>query len=137
MNAPYEKTPGFSGNLPPFDELLALYRDDPVAFDRLRSRLLQQAVDDAPSTQRESLTLLVEKLDAVRAAAPSGEAAAAEAFRMMQQSVARLGEALQRARQEAAKLQTTVILKQISLGASLDRSRTSASPKLRRHRDRM
>jgi hypothetical protein len=123
--------------LPSFDDMMSLHQNDPEAFEQLRSRLLQKAIDDAPAAQRASLKGLVGKLDQVRAAAPSNYAAAQEAFTLMQQSVASLGSAMKLAQRELAHLQTTILLKQIGLNAALHPSRLKSTPRLRRHRDRM
>lgn len=133
---PNDAADGNKGDsLPAFEELVALHQTDPAAFERLRSTLLGKAVSNAPEQHRDALSKLVEKLNAIHASAPSGQAAAEEAFRLMQQSVARLGETVDQAREEIAKLQTTVILKQISLNAAI--APLPAARRMRRHRDRM
>lgn len=105
-------------SLPPFDELLRMHQEDPAALEQLRQRLLLQAIDAAPSEQRAALQELVGKMNDVRAAATSDWEAASAAFRMMQQSVRNLGDALHEARHRVADLQTTLLLKRISMAAA-------------------
>lgn len=123
--------------LPSFDELMALHQADPEAFERMRAKLLQQVVDDAPASQRASLEHLVAQLNQARAAAPSNYAAAQDAFRLMQESVARLGGAMQLAREELASMQAALLLKEISRKASLEPATPKRPHPMRRHRDRM
>lgn len=137
MSTNHSKNEGKNNPLPSFDDMMALHQSDPEAFEQLRSSLLQKAIDDAPAAQRASLRELVGKLDQIRAAAPSNYAAAQEAFKLMQQSVASLGRAMKFARQELAQLQTTILLKQIGLNAALHPSGPKAKPRLRRNRDQM
>lgn len=135
MDAHHDPQNGDDDALPSFDRLAALHRTDPSAFERLRARLLDQAVRDAPQRHRECLTALVHQLNEARVSAPDEQAAAETAFRLMQQSVARLKDVVEHAREEVAGLQATVLLKQISMGATLDVA--PPARRMRRHRDRM
>lgn len=123
-------------SLPPFDELLRMHQQDPAALEQLREKLLQQAIDAAPSEQRPALEELVVKMNDVRAAATTDWEAASAAFRMMQQSVRNLGDALHEARHRVADLQTTLLLKRISMAAAGTAINAAGKPPYRIERRR-
>jgi len=85
-------------NLPDFDVLLAIHREDPEALEQFRRHLLREAVEAAPPMHRKSLEDLLERIEDARAGAHDPVEAASIAFRMMRDSVERLqacwGEAL-------------------------------------------
>lgn len=105
-------------SLPPFDELVRMHQQDPAALERLRTQLLQQAVDCAPTQHRPALEQLLVEMNKVRDAAASDAEAASAAFRLMQRSVRNLGEVLNEAMNRVADLQTTLLLRRISIAAA-------------------
>ena len=105
-------------SLPPFDELVRMHQQDPASLEQLRTQLLQQAVESAPTQHRPALEQLVVEMNNVRDAAASDAEAAAAAFRLMQRSVRNLGDALHEAMNRVADLQTTLLLKRISIAAA-------------------
>lgn len=96
--------------LPQFDMLMSLHRDDPEAFEAFRRHLLRDAVDAAPPAQRPALELLVRRLEIVRAGAATPMDAATAAFRLMQDSVSQLHHVWQQTRQAVVGLQAAMII---------------------------
>ncbi|MEO8600136.1 MAG: DUF3135 domain-containing protein [bacterium] len=99
--------------LPDFDMLTSLYRDDPEAFEAFRHHVLREVVDAAPPSQRPTLELLLNHLDAVRAEAATPLEATIIAFRMMQNSVWQLHTLWEQTQEAVAGLQTAVIIAQV------------------------
>ena len=97
-------------HFPDFDMMMALYRDDPEAFEAFRRHLLREAVHAAPPDQRLVLELLVTRLDAARLCAATPMEAAVCAFRMMQESVGQLHIAWRQTRQIVAQLETSLLI---------------------------
>jgi hypothetical protein len=104
--------------LPDFDVLVALYQHEPEAFEAFRRYVLREAVDYAPPEQRPALEQLLHRIDETRDAAATPLEAAAAASRMMQESVNRLGDAWEQARQAAAELQTAILLERLRVERS-------------------
>lgn len=99
--------------LPEFDALMSLYRNDPAAFEQLRKNLLRQAIDDAPLPQRPALEQLLDRIEATRAEAATPMDAVLGATRMMFDSVAELRGAWQLAHYELAGLQAALIIERL------------------------
>lgn len=76
--------------LPHFDTLVALYREDPVAYAIFRRNLLQECVAEAPDQYQPMLDDLVWRMDAVHEAASSPLEAAAAAMSMMMDSASQM-----------------------------------------------
>lgn len=105
--------------LPDFDVLVALYRHDPDALEDFRRHMLRKAVDDAPLQHRVSLERLLEQIEIARASAATPMDAALIAFRMMQDSVARLQDSWGEAREAAAGLHAALIIERLRTNRSL------------------
>ena len=99
--------------VPDFDALMKLYKEDPEAFEEFRRHLLWEAVGRAPQEQRPALELLMKKIEAAREAAASPVEAMLIAFRMMQESLAQLKTGFEKAHYALAELQTTLILERV------------------------
>jgi hypothetical protein len=96
--------------LPDFNAMVALHQQDPEAFEEFRRHLLRQAIDEAPLAHRARLERLIERIEAVHAAAPTPMEAAVAASRLMQESMAELLSAWGQARYAVAGLQATLVL---------------------------
>ncbi|GHD67390.1 DUF3135 domain-containing protein [Jeongeupia chitinilytica] len=70
-------------DLPDFDTLAALYRQDPGAFEALRSSLLHQALDDVEAPRRQRIEALLNRIDLHRQRARNPLHAAVIAHEMM------------------------------------------------------
>lgn len=101
--------------IPDFDELAALHRRDPQAFEALRARLLDETVRAAPAEHRPALEQVRARIDIARRSAATPFEAALIASRMMQQSVGRLLAAWKQVRYAAADMQTTLLLRRFRL----------------------
>lgn len=99
--------------LPDFDVLVALHQHDPDALEDFRRHALREAVDYAPLEHRASLEQLLKQIEAARETATSPMEAAALAFRMMQDSVARLHGGWEQARDAVAGLQASLIIERL------------------------
>ena len=99
--------------LPDFDMLASLYRDDPEAFEAFRRHVLREVVDAAPPAQRPTLELLLSHLEIARTEAATPMEAAIIAFRMMQNSVGQLHTIWEQTQQAVAGLQTSIIIAQV------------------------
>lgn len=105
--------------LPDFDVLVALYRHDPDALEDFRRHMLREAVDEAPVHHRASLERLLERIETARASAATPVDAAVIAFRMMQDSVARLQDNWGQALEAAAGLHAALIIERLRSNRSL------------------
>ncbi|HEY8609209.1 MAG TPA: DUF3135 domain-containing protein [Noviherbaspirillum sp.] len=101
-----------SVDLPDFDALLAIHREDPEAFEHFRRHLLREAVDAAPPAHRQSLEELLVRIEAARASARDPVEAAAIAFRLMRASVERLQDSWDHALLAVSGLQARVAIEQ-------------------------
>jgi hypothetical protein len=99
--------------VPEFDVLVALHRQDPEAFEAFRRRLLREAVESAPLANRKSLEQLLPRIEAARDGAKTPMDATLGAFRMMQNSLAQLHDGWEQAREAAAELQAAVIIARV------------------------
>ncbi|WP_432723605.1 DUF3135 domain-containing protein [Jeongeupia wiesaeckerbachi] len=70
-------------DLPDFDTLAALYRQDPGAFEALRSSLLQQALDDVEAPRRQRIEALLNHIELHRRRAKNPLHATVIAHEMM------------------------------------------------------
>jgi hypothetical protein len=105
--------------LPDFDVLVALYRHDPAALEDFRRHMLREAVDEAPLRHRASLERLLEQIETARTSAATPADAALVAFRMMQDSVARLQDNWGQALEAAAGLHAALIMERLRSNRSL------------------
>lgn len=103
MNAPS------STALPDFDILAKLAVDDPAAFEKLRTKLLQDAINEAPEQYRPSLTQTVVKLNQERARVTSPLEAAQQANQAMMASFGELNLELGRAAFALKDLENTAV----------------------------
>jgi hypothetical protein len=99
--------------LPDFDVLVALHRHEPEAFEAFRRHTLRQAVDVAPPAHRPALEQLLRRIEEERATAVTPLEAATKAMRMMADSVGRLHDAWDQAREAVAGLQATLIIERL------------------------
>lgn len=100
-------------NLPDFDVLLAIHREDPEALEQFRRHVLREAVDQAPAVHREALEALLLRLEAARAEAKDPTEAAVIAFRMMQESVGRLQETWDQALHAVSGMQAQIVIERM------------------------
>lgn len=114
--------------IPDFDELVALHRRDPQAFEALRARLLDETVRSAPAEHRPALEQVRARIDSVRRSAATPFEAALIASRMMQQSVGDLLGAWKQVRYAAAGMQTTLLLRRLRLPQALHTARNGKQP---------
>lgn len=94
-------------DLPEFDALRALYRNDPQAFEDFRRHVLREAIEQAPPQHRPALNALLEKIERWRQTAVPP---------MVSDSVDRLFDAWVDARYAAARLQTVLLIKRLRSG---------------------
>jgi hypothetical protein len=99
--------------LPDFDALMELYKEDPIAFEEFRKRLLIDAVGRAPQEQRPALELVLKQIDAARDAAASPIESMLLAFKMMQDSLAQLRSSWEKAHYALADLQTSLVIERL------------------------
>ncbi len=83
-----------SRELPDFDTLMALAKDDPQSLEQLRDTLTQQLIDAAPAALQPRLRGLQFQIDAKRQLAANPTAACLSISRMMHESFSRLHVAL-------------------------------------------
>ena len=101
--------------LPDFDTLAALHRNDPEAFEQLRRQLLQEAVAAAPARYRPHLEKVLERIESTHDAAATPMEAAIAASRMMQESLASLLAAWKQAQYKMAGLQADLLIERCRL----------------------
>jgi hypothetical protein len=99
-----------NSDMPDFDFLVQLSRENPDGFEAYRRSLLRQAVDAAPSRNRPALEELLLAIEARRECAASPMEAAVGAFQMMRQSVAQLQDAWQIGLESMARAQSEALL---------------------------
>lgn len=99
--------------LPDFETLVALHRCDPIAFEAVRSSLLQTCLDEAPPAHRPALVKLIARMDDVRVSAASPLEAAIGAARLMAESVEALRGQFTELNAATAAWQTAVLLKRL------------------------
>ncbi len=99
--------------LPDFETLVALHRSDPIAFEAVRTSLLQTCLDDAPPAHRPNLEKLIVRMDAVRATAASPLEAAIGAARLMSESLDALRDQFSQLNEATAVWQTALLLKRL------------------------
>lgn len=105
-----------AARLPDFDTLVALHRESPEAFEALRQRLLNEAVESAPIQHRASLENVLLRIEEARSSAATPMEAALIATRMMQESVGSLSVAWKQAQSRLAGLQATLLIERCRLG---------------------
>jgi len=81
-------------DLPPFDELMRMAKDEPEKLEELRVKLSQQTIDAAPEKLQPRLRGLQFQVDAKRRLAKNPLSACIQISEMMHQSFAELYEAL-------------------------------------------
>ncbi|TFW09638.1 DUF3135 domain-containing protein [Oxalobacteraceae bacterium OM1] len=99
--------------LPEFDVLVALHQHDPEAFEAFRRHVLKEAVDFAPADQRPALEALLLRIEEERAKASTPMEAVLGATRMMQESVQRLNEGWDQAREAVAGLHAALVIERV------------------------
>ncbi len=99
--------------LPDFDSLVALYKEDPEAFEEFRKHLLRDAVAHAPQAQRPALELVLKRIEVTREAAANPLESMLLAFRMMQDSLVQLRSNWQKAQYALAELQASLVIEQL------------------------
>lgn len=80
--------------LPDFDDLVRLYKTDPIAFEQLRHDLCEQLIENAPERMRQRLRGIQFKVDMTRRKARTPLSACLSLSRMMQESLMELQAAL-------------------------------------------
>lgn len=83
-----------SRELPDFDTLMNLAKEDPEALEQLRNQLSQQLIESAPEGVKQRLRGLQFQIDARRNLASNPTAACVSISRMMHESFSRLQSAL-------------------------------------------
>ncbi|MES2663449.1 MAG: DUF3135 domain-containing protein [Pseudomonadota bacterium] len=81
-------------DLPDFDELLRLAKENPQALENLRKASVEALINDAPEIHKRKLRGLQFKVDMVREKAKTPIAACMQISEMMHQSFGQLREAL-------------------------------------------
>lgn len=99
-----------TARLPDFDTLVALHRDSPEAFERLRRQLLTEAVEAAPIQHRPALEKVLVRIEEARRSAATPMDAALIASRMMHESVGSLAVAWKQAQSRLASLQADLLI---------------------------
>lgn len=82
------------GDLPDFDTLLAMYRDNPESLDKLRRRLTRKALRSAPDSTRQRLAGLQFRIDMELQRASNPTARCIRLSDMMHESFSRLNHCL-------------------------------------------
>lgn len=103
-------------DLPQFEVLVTLYRNDPQAFEAFRRHALREAIKQAPPQHRPALEALLEKIEHARQAAGSPMEAAIVASRMMSDSADQLFDAWTGVQHAVAGLQTTLLIERLRGG---------------------
>jgi hypothetical protein len=98
-------------NLPDFDTLVSLHRQDPEAFEHFRRLLLREAVDAAPADYQPTLDRLLSDIERRREAAATPIEAVIAASRAMTDSLEQLVGGWGRARVAVAEWQTAEIIR--------------------------
>ena len=106
----------YSGRLPDFDILVTLHRENPEEFERLRRKLLTEAVEAAPVQHRPALENVLVRIEEARSKAATPMEAAVIASRMMQESVGSLAVAWKQAQSRLAGLQTALLIERCRYG---------------------
>lgn len=83
-----------NGDLPNFDTLATMAKDDPEAFEQLRREKIQEVLDQAPDHMRRRLEGLQFQIDAKRQASSNPMSTCITISRMMHESFERLRDAL-------------------------------------------
>jgi hypothetical protein len=99
--------------LPDFDVLMALYKEDPEAFEEFRTHLLVDAVSRAPREHRPALEAMLKQIEAAREAAATPIESMLIAFKMMQESIVQLRGSWEKAQHALAELQTALIIERL------------------------
>lgn len=105
-----------TARLPDFDSLVALYRDNPEAFEQLRLQLLTDAVESAPIQHRPALKKVLVRIEEARKTAATPMEAALVASRMMHESLGSLAVAWKQAQSRLASLQADLLIERCRLG---------------------
>lgn len=105
-----------TARLPDFDTLVALHRDSPEAFERLRRQLLTEAVEAAPIQHRPALEKVLVRIEEARRSAATPMDAALIASRMMHESVGSLAVAWKQAQSRLAGLQADLLIERCRRG---------------------
>ncbi len=105
-----------AARLPDFDTLVALHRESPEAFERLRRQLLTEAVEAAPVRHRSALQNVLVRIEEARSAAATPMEAAMVASRMMHESVGSLATAWSQAQSRLAGLQADLLIERCRRG---------------------
>ena len=92
--------------IPNFDFLVRLGRENPEGFEAYRRQRLQQAVATASSRNRPALEELLIVIETCRMCARTPMEAAVGAFQLMQQSVSQLQDAWQFGLEAIAQMQS-------------------------------
>jgi hypothetical protein len=100
-------------HLPDFDALMALYKEDPEAFEEFRKGLLRDAIGRAPQEHRPALERVLKQIEAAREAASSPTESMLLAFKMMQDSLTQLRGGWEKAQYALAELQTSLIIERL------------------------
>lgn len=103
--------------LPDFDVLLSIHKQDPEAFEHFRRHLLREAVNAAPPAHRQTLEELLVRIETARDAAKTPMDAAVSAFRMMSDSMERLQEGWNQAMCAAAGMQAQLLIERMRISA--------------------
>lgn len=97
--------------LPSFDELQQLAKENPSQLEELRQRLAQQLIEQAPVTSRARLRGLQFQIDAQRHCAPQPLDACIKISDMMLDSLSRLNQVLEGTYPDTAKKAAVIDIK--------------------------
>ncbi|MES2935838.1 MAG: DUF3135 domain-containing protein [Pseudomonadota bacterium] len=102
--------PNLNPMQPDFDTLSALYKTDPQAFEELRLKLLNDAVNAAPARHRPALRQTLRQIEQARCDAATPMEATTMAFRLMCDSWAELHVAWTGLRHDLTALQAFIVI---------------------------
>ena len=106
---------GLSDQLPDFDVLMALHQKNPEMYEHFRRQVLHGFIARAPALHQPALNRLLAPLEAIRSDATTPLAAAATAFKLMNESFAQLQAPMEMLANELAGVQTDMVLAKFGL----------------------
>lgn len=99
--------------LPKFDTLVSLYKNDPIAYDDFRLKLLNDEVDAAPPERRPALRNTLFKIEAARKRSKSPLEAAIMAYLMLCESTSQLRAEVRKLHYLASSMEAALIIEHI------------------------
>jgi hypothetical protein len=99
--------------LPKFDTLVALYKQDPAAYDDFRLKLLNDEVEAAPAERRPALRRTLYKIEIARKKSKSPLEAAIMAYLMLCESTSQLRAEISKLHYLASSMEAALIIEHI------------------------